>query len=67
VRLFSLASPSTIPCDKLLNSSEWFHEASGEYDVFWKLYADQTMIAKLIVDNNFASVVETFNNSCPWG
>ncbi len=65
IKLLSLTANVNIPCDKLLKSSGWVYEEHGDYTVFWKLYADQSMVAKLVVGEEYSSVVETFDSSCP--
>lgn len=65
VRLLSLAVNASIPCDKLLKSGGWIYDEYTGYSVFWKLYADQSMVAKLVVGEEYSSAVETFENSCP--
>lgn len=64
VKLLSLAANLNIPCEKLLTSKGWVYEEYSDYTVFWKLYANQSMVAKLVIGEEYSSVVETFDSGC---
>ncbi len=64
ISLTSSISNKSAPCEELLTSDNWIQENQGKYSVFWQINADQTMIAKLVIDSDYSSAIETFANGC---